>query len=69
MASVFSKPKMPEPIIVAAPPVSKDDTAIKEAAEREAERIRKRRGMKSTIMTGPQGLTTQPTVLKEELGG
>jgi len=67
MATLFSKPKMPEPIMPPAPPAA-DDTAAKEAAAREAERIRKRKGMASTIKTSEQGITTAPTVLKEKLG-
>ena len=61
------KPKIPEPIM---PPTSpaEDDTAAIEAAAREAEWIRKRRGYASTIATSQQGLTTAPTVLKEKLG-
>ena len=69
MASIFSKPKMPEPIMAPPPPPStSDDRAAQEAAAREAERIRKRKGMASTIKTGPEGLTEAPTVLKEKLG-
>jgi hypothetical protein len=68
MASIFSKPKMPEPIMAPPPPSTSDDRAAQEAAAREAERIRKRKGMASTIKTGPEGLTEAPTVLKEKLG-
>ncbi len=67
--NVFSKPKMPEPIIAPPPPPpAADDMAAKEAAAREAERIRKRKGAASTIMTSPSGVTEAPTVLKQKLG-
>ena len=71
MGSMFGKPKMPEPIVPPPPPVpvAAEDTTAKEAAAREAENIRKRKGMASTIKTSEQGLTTAPTVLKEKLGG
>ncbi len=64
MGSMFSKPKMPEPIIV--PP--KTDPAIAEAARKEAERLRRLRGAASTILTGPGGVTTAPTTVKTKLG-
>ena len=68
MGSIFRMPKIPEPIMPPPPP-SADDVAAREAAAREAEGLRKRRrGMAGTIMTGPQGLTTEPTVLKQKLG-
>ncbi len=61
---------MPEPIAPPPPPVpvAAEDTTAKEAAAREAERIRKRKGAASTIKTSEQGITTAPTVLKEKLG-
>ena len=69
MASIFSKPKIPEPVLSPPPPpAAASDTAAKEAAAREAENIRKRKGYASTIKTSEQGLTIQPTVLKETLG-
>ena len=69
MGSMFSKPKIPEPIMAPPPPpLPSADTAAQEAAAREAERIRKRKGMASTIKTGPEGLTEAATVLKEKLG-
>ncbi len=69
MGSIFSKPKIPEPIAPPPAPVAaSEDTAAKEAAAREAENIRKRKGYASTIKTSEQGLTAPPTVLKETLG-
>lgn len=66
MGGIFSKPKIPEPIMP--PPPPEDDTAAREAAAREAERIRRRKAMAATIKTGPEGLTEAPTVLKQKLG-
>lgn len=62
------KSKIPEPVIVSPPSMAETDTAAKEAATREAELIRKKKGAASTIMTGPSGVLTPPTVLKEKLG-
>ena len=67
MGSIFSKPKIPEPIMPPPAPVV-GDTTTKEAAAREAERIRKKRGIASTIKTSEQGIPTPPNVLKEKLG-
>ncbi len=64
MAGLFSKPKTP----TYTPPVTQDSSAVKEAAFREAERLRKRKGARSTIATGPGGLETTPTTLKPTLG-
>lgn len=70
MASMFSKPKMPEPIVTPPPPPpASEDLAAKEAAAKEAEKIRKRRGAVADIKTSGLGLTEAPTVLKEKLGG
>lgn len=38
------------------PAASETDLAVKEAARREAERLRKRRGFQSTIVTGTGGV-------------
>lgn len=63
----FPGTKTPE-IPAFTPPPSIEDPEIKEAAAREAERIRKKKGLRSTILTGSQGLLTPPPVLKEKLG-
>ena len=64
MSGLFSKPKAPT--IMA--PVTDDTAAVKEAARLEAEGLRKRRGMASTILTGSQGITTSPDLLRATLG-
>ena len=65
VSGLFGKPKMPEPIVVAAPP---DDTGAKEAAARLAASIKKRRARASTIKTSEEGLTAPATTLKTTLG-
>lgn len=57
--------EMPEPVIVADP----SGTAAREAAAREAGRIKRKRAMARTIFTGPEGLLEEPNVLKQTLGG
>lgn len=53
----------PEPALVPEP------DAVKEAARREAERLRKKRGFRSTILTGPLGLSQGGgSVLTQTLG-
>ncbi len=64
MGSLFSRSKMP----AITPAVTDDSAAVKEAARLEAERMRKRRGIASTILTGPEGLTTEPSLLRTTLG-
>lgn len=70
MGFLFSKPKTPEPIIVTAPPpttsVSREEANA--AAEKEAQRLRKRRAATGTILTGPAGLTQPAPTLKTRLG-
>lgn len=70
MGSIFSTPKVGEPIIVAPPPGAGEGgyTRAEEAAARETERIRRKRKMAGTVITGPQGLEAPPTTLKEKLG-
>lgn len=70
MSGLVSTPKY-RPVVVAAPVepvIEKIEPAAKEAAVRESERIKKRKGAQSTILTGQAGLTTTPTTLKEKLG-
>ena len=60
MGSIFKAPKMPPPPPIQAPPepdFSADDEAMKKAAEEEEKkRDLKRKGRRSTILTGT-GLT------------
>jgi alcohol dehydrogenase class IV len=44
------------------------DTATKEAAKAEEERLKKRKGYKSTILTGPLGITDAAATQKNTLG-
>ena len=64
MSALFSSPKTPKVQM----PVTDDDAEVKEAARLEAENLRKRRGMASTILSGPQGVTDQPSLIKATLG-
>ncbi len=66
MAGLFRAPKMPQ--LIQQEPVQIDDPDVKEAARLEAARIRKRKGVASTILTGPQGLEGTPDLLKATLG-
>jgi len=50
------------------PPPKKDDASVEEAARVEAESLRKRRGWRSTVATGPEGVTTPATTSKTLLG-
>lgn len=69
MASLFSKPKIPQPL-VANPQTDYDAAAIREAANAEAEALRKRRGMMASIANvgGIGGISSAPTILKAQLG-
>jgi hypothetical protein len=61
---IFTPPKPPKVRDV----VTDDDAGVKEAARLEAENLRKRRGMASTILTGPSGVTDTPSLIKATLG-
>ena len=60
MGSIFKAPKMPPPPPIQAPPEpdfsAEDEAREKEAAEEERRRDLKRKGRRSTILTGT-GLT------------
>lgn len=45
-----------------------EDQEVIAAAERQAAALRRRRGRASTILTGPTGVTDQPTTKKTTLG-
>jgi hypothetical protein len=67
----FEKSDQPEPIAVQTPPPAppgEEDAATKAAAEAEAAKLRRRKGAKSTIATGPGGIEEQAPVLKKALG-
>jgi len=53
MSGLFSSVKKAKAPAFVAPPVTDDTEAVKEAALRESERLRKRKGFASTIVTGP----------------
>ena len=54
MSFIFgSSAPAPAPTLTA--PVTDNTEAVKEAARREAELLRRRRGFQSTILTGPGG--------------
>ena len=61
-------PDAPPPAAAAAPPGVDNSAAIAAAAAAEASAIRKRQGMRSTLLTGPAGVTNPPTTLKTVLG-
>jgi hypothetical protein len=64
MASLFSKPKTPE----VQPFVAENDARVKAAAAAERDRMKKRKGFLSTILTSPGGVEGDPTTLKTKLG-
>jgi ribosomal protein S8 len=64
MVSMFHKEKAPA--ITPAP--QKSDEQVQEAARREAEMLRRKKGYASTIVTGPEGVTTPATTQKTLLG-
>jgi hypothetical protein len=58
-----------KPIVEPPKITEKIDVAAKVAAEAEAAKLRKRKGLKSTILTGPEGLMTPAQTQKAELLG
>ena len=65
MSALFgSKPRPP----VIAPAATDNTELVKAAARREADRLRKRRGFRSTIATGSGGVTGAAPGFKTELG-
>ena len=81
MGGLFSSSSPRTPVVVSYPEAeaapspeavvaqAAQDTAAKEAAAAEVEKIKKRKGFKSTILTSPEGLTSSPgELLKQKLG-
>lgn len=64
MSNLFHQEKAPR----MAPPPTEENPEVKEAAQREAEIIRRKKGYRSTIVTGPEGVTEQATTRKTILG-
>jgi len=63
------QPKFPDaPQPAAAAPPGVDNSAAIAAAAAEASAVRKRQGMRSTLLTGPTGVTNPATTLKTVLG-
>jgi len=72
MGGLFSKPDVPEPPPAPEPrePKKKTEEISKKAEAEERARLRKMEGRKSTILTGGQGVTEDPSVkIKSLLGG
>lgn len=72
MGSIFA-PKMPAPPPppepAPAPPSFEDAERERLAAEKQKDLLRKRKGRKSTIVTGPLGVTEEATTEKKTLLG
>lgn len=66
MSGLFSSPKVKKPAIVK--PATDDDEAVKAAAMREADILKKRRGAAATIVTGNTGVTGTAPGTKATLG-
>jgi hypothetical protein len=62
---LFDKPVLPAPTD---PGNVRAKEAARVAAEWEKRRLKKRKGRRSTILTSPEGITTEPTVYKTTLG-
>ena len=72
--SIFKKPSVtvppPAPPVAVQPvPVVRPDDVVQAPTEKDAlkKRMRKRRGRRATILTGPQGLLSEARVLRETL--
>ena len=79
MSSIFSGPSEPDPIYVPPPPPVVDNSAAEllatqkaeaeAAAKTEADNLKKRKGVASTIKTGPAGILESANVARKELLG
>lgn len=75
MAALFSKPKAPPaPVYVAPPPEPPapeppaPDPVVEEAAKKVVEETKKKRGLRATIATGPEGILESAPTLKKRMG-
>jgi len=64
MSGLFSVPKAPKIL----PPPTDNSKEVQEAAAAEAE-LQKRRRKRGLTVTGPTGVSGEPTTLKTTLGG
>lgn len=66
MSSMIKRqvPKTPE----ISTPITAENPEVKAAAATEAERLRKKKGYSSTILTGAEGVAGSPATKKETLG-
>lgn len=76
MSFLFSKPKVPEVKVISRPklpaqtstppPVRQEE--FQNIAEKEKQKARKGRERRKTLLTGPRGILSAPSVLKRKLG-
>ena len=64
---------IPPPIVVPPveelpPPMPEPQPLVEEAGKKVKEDMKKKRGYSSTILTGPKGDESDPSVLKKKLG-
>lgn len=67
MSGLFSSPDAPA--VPAAPPPPVDNAALKNAARLEAERLKKRKGLRSTWLTAGMGDLNEQIQKAQLLGG
>ena len=69
LGSKYSEAMTPKMPAMPVQPAQEDPgPAVKAAAYSEADRLKKKKGLRSTILTGPAGITNPPTILKTKLG-
>jgi len=59
----------PPPVVYTPPPPTRNDEEIRAAKAKEAERLRKQRGRKSTWLTGGEGVEEDAPVQRKTLLG
>lgn len=67
VGGMFAAPEMPK--VPPLPAIGSDNSALQNAAKLEAERLRRRKGMKSTILTSDASLMAPGQTQKTELLG